>query len=115
MLTAPTQAVTLVAAAEVGRMPLMHCKGMPAPLRCVRDTGPPPARRGAASTLSHICSLSASPPDYVTPFLAKYNKTLQRVVDGRRYYDFEFTAQSKSYTRHALASITVRCSGGMDW
>eukprot|EP00887_Chlorella_sp_A99_P004260 scaffold15.g4260.t1 len=27
--------------------------------------------------------------------------------DGRRYYDFEFKADSRTYTRHALASVTV--------
>lgn len=32
---------------------------------------------------------------------------LQRVQDGRTYYDFEFTAKSRSYTRHVLASVTV--------
>lgn len=31
----------------------------------------------------------------------------QRVDNGRRYYDFEFTAKSRGYTRHALASVTV--------
>jgi photosystem II oxygen-evolving enhancer protein 2 len=30
-----------------------------------------------------------------------------RVADGRTYYDFEFTAANRVYTRHALASVTV--------
>lgn len=33
--------------------------------------------------------------------------------EGRRYYDFEFTAKSKNYTRHALASVTVG-NGALD-
>ncbi len=32
---------------------------------------------------------------------------LQRLANGRKYYDFEFTAKSKNYTRHAVASVTV--------
>ncbi len=32
---------------------------------------------------------------------------LQRMQDGRRYYDFEFTAKTRNYTRRALASVTV--------
>ncbi|KAL4448280.1 hypothetical protein ABPG75_005499 [Micractinium tetrahymenae] len=31
----------------------------------------------------------------------------ERVDNGRLYYDFEFTAKSRGYTRHALASVTV--------
>ncbi|KAI7840950.1 hypothetical protein COHA_005380 [Chlorella ohadii] len=31
----------------------------------------------------------------------------ERVTEGRRYFDFEFTAKSRGYTRHALASVTV--------
>ena len=31
----------------------------------------------------------------------------QRVEEGRTYYDFEFTAKSKTYTRHAAGSVTV--------
>ena len=29
------------------------------------------------------------------------------MTDGRRYVDFEFTATSRGFTRHALASVTV--------
>ena len=36
---------------------------------------------------------------------------LQRVTEGRRYFDFEFTAKSRGYTRHALASVTVGNGG----
>lgn len=32
---------------------------------------------------------------------------VQRTSNGRKYYDFEFTAKSSVYTRHALASVTV--------
>ena len=35
----------------------------------------------------------------------------QRVTEGRRYFDFEFTAKSRGYTRHALASVTVGNGG----
>lgn len=31
----------------------------------------------------------------------------ERTSNGRKYYDFEFTAKSSVYTRHALASVTV--------
>ena len=31
----------------------------------------------------------------------------ERMQDGRRYIDFEFLAKSKSYTKHALASVTI--------
>ncbi|GAB4817393.1 hypothetical protein N2152v2_004439 [Parachlorella kessleri] len=31
----------------------------------------------------------------------------ERMQDGRRYYDFEFTAKTRNYTRRALASVTV--------
>lgn len=34
-------------------------------------------------------------------------KAEERVVDGRKYYDFEFTAKASNYTRHACASVTV--------
>lgn len=32
---------------------------------------------------------------------------LQHEVDGKTYYQFEFTAQARNYTRHALGVITV--------
>lgn len=32
---------------------------------------------------------------------------LQQEVDGKTYYQFEFTAQARNYTRHALGVITV--------
>ncbi|EFN56417.1 hypothetical protein CHLNCDRAFT_13502, partial [Chlorella variabilis] len=31
----------------------------------------------------------------------------ERTTNGRKYYDFEFTAKSRGFTRHALASVTV--------
>jgi len=34
-------------------------------------------------------------------------KAEERVIDGRKYYDFEFTAKASNYTRHAVASVTV--------
>lgn len=42
-----------------------------------------------------------------TPPKPPHPRCLQRVEEGRRYYDFEFTAGNKNYTRHALASVTV--------
>ena len=32
---------------------------------------------------------------------------LQRDVDGKAYYTFEFTAQAPNFTRHALGTITI--------
>jgi hypothetical protein len=36
---------------------------------------------------------------------AKYNT--QRESNGRTYYEFEFTANNGSYTRHQLAVVTT--------
>ena len=32
---------------------------------------------------------------------------LQRDIDGRIYYEFEFATKAKTYIRHALAVVTV--------
>lgn len=34
-------------------------------------------------------------------------RVLQHDVDGKTYYQFEFTVQARNYTRHALGTITV--------
>ena len=33
--------------------------------------------------------------------------SIQRELEGREYYDFEFAAKANTYIRHALASVTV--------
>ncbi len=32
---------------------------------------------------------------------------VQREIDGRTYYEFEFAAKANTYIRHALAVVTV--------
>ena len=32
---------------------------------------------------------------------------VQREIDGRTYYEFEFATKAKTYIRHALAVVTV--------
>lgn len=38
---------------------------------------------------------------------AKVLETSKRVVEGVEYYSFEFEAQAKEYTRHALGVVAV--------
>lgn len=38
---------------------------------------------------------------------------MQRELDGREYYEFEFASKANTYIRHALASVTVGNGKGM--
>ena len=81
-----------------GRWGRGWCRSLPARTaawRCRLPPAPPPPCspcRIDARSSSPACCLPAC---------------LQRTDKGRVYYDFEFTAKSRGYTRHALASVTV--------
>jgi hypothetical protein len=110
VLTSPTQQVNLVAADEV-RPPAPAIS--PAAARCcVRSPPPTPALASARQGLRLARFFSI--PSSVTPCLPCLSPVctyacacLQRVVDGRKYVDFEFTAKASNYTRHAVGSVTV--------
>ena len=56
----------------------------------------------------YICngttSCSASIPSNQ---LRQQDLSLQREIDGRTYYEFEFATKANTYIRHALAVVTV--------
>ncbi|PKA63732.1 PsbP-like protein 1, chloroplastic [Apostasia shenzhenica] len=63
----------------------------------IRELGPP---QEVANAL--IRKVLAPPSQKV-----KLVEALERDVDGKAYYTFEFTAQAPNFTRHALGAITI--------
>ncbi|XP_013742335.1 psbP-like protein 1, chloroplastic isoform X1 [Brassica napus] len=63
----------------------------------IKDFGPP---KEIAETL---VKKVLAPPNQKTTLI----NASEQEVDGKTYYQFEFTAQARNYTRHALGVITV--------
>ncbi|CAN6829428.1 unnamed protein product [Brassica oleracea] len=70
---------------------------IPTSKQTIKDFGPP---KEIAETL---VKKVLAPPNQKTTLI----DASEQEVDGKTYYQFEFTAQARNYTRHALGVITV--------
>ncbi|KFK34766.1 hypothetical protein AALP_AA5G190800 [Arabis alpina] len=70
---------------------------IPTSKQSIKEFGPP--KQIAETLIQKVLA----PPNQKTTFV----DASEHEVDGKTYYQFEFTAQARNYTRHALGVITV--------
>uniref|UniRef100_A0A1J3HZ27 PsbP-like protein 1, chloroplastic n=1 Tax=Noccaea caerulescens TaxID=107243 RepID=A0A1J3HZ27_NOCCA len=70
---------------------------IPTSKQTIKDFGPP--KQIAETLIKKVLA----PPNQKTTLI----DASEHEVDGKTYYQFEFTAQARNYTRHALGAITV--------
>ncbi|KAL1189539.1 PsbP-like protein 1 [Cardamine amara subsp. amara] len=70
---------------------------LPTSKQTIKDFGPP--KQIAETLIKKVLA----PPNQKTTLI----DASEHDVDGKTYYQFEFTVQARNYTRHALGTITV--------
>ncbi|CAN8254523.1 unnamed protein product [Cochlearia groenlandica] len=70
---------------------------IPTSKQTIKEFGPP--KQIAETLIKKVLA----PPNQKTTLI----DASERDVDGKTYYQFEFTAKARNYTRHALGTVTV--------